>query len=317
MLGPWSSGYDVSLTRRGSPVRVRLGPPYSIPVLSRESRVLDNNSGNKSIYENLHFKHTEDFFEWTKVQGFSKNHVTHLKSYYRKHFQGKVFKGPFSLQKYIFSQETGHKGQILATRAYLRFCEENSKEDPVLIEKFRKILKLKATRNDYYVPSNEDVITAYKILKKDKTLQLLFLVLATAGIRIVEAIDFLRNYDEKKFVLHETYVTYSVSDTRHTKNINNIYLPRFVYEHIFHIKKTYDPVRGSVKEKGLPFSLKYLRKWQYNFMIYNQVPESVADFVQGRVSSSIGANHYMAKSQQAEFWFAKIVEEFEKIIYSS
>jgi intergrase/recombinase len=49
-------------------------------------------------------------------------------------------------------------------------------------------------------------------------------------------------------------------------------------------------------------------------MIYNQVPESVADFVQGRVSKSIGANHYMAKSQQAEFWYAKIVEKFEKMI---
>src|SRR5512137_1696389 len=25
--GPWSSGYDVCLTRRSSPVRIRLGPP--------------------------------------------------------------------------------------------------------------------------------------------------------------------------------------------------------------------------------------------------------------------------------------------------
>ena len=46
--GPWSSGYDVSLTRRGSPVRVRLGPPYfykysddeliRVPLYTQENR---------------------------------------------------------------------------------------------------------------------------------------------------------------------------------------------------------------------------------------------------------------------------------------
>ena len=63
----------------------------------------------------------------------------------------------------------------------------------------------------------------------------------------------------------------------------------------------------------LSFSLKYLRKWQYNFMLYNQIPESVADFIQGRASKGVSANHYLARSQQAEFWYSKIVSTLENV----
>jgi intergrase/recombinase len=61
------------------------------------------------------------------------------------------------------------------------------------------------------------------------------------------------------------------------------------------------------------FSLKYLRKWQYNFLIYNKDPESVADFIHGRSNKSIGANHYLAKSQQAGFWYWKVVGKLERL----
>jgi hypothetical protein len=59
--------------------------------------------------------------------------------------------------------------------------------------------------------------------------------------------------------------------------------------------------------------LKYLRKWHYNFMLYHHVPESVADFIQGRSSKSISANHYLAKAQQADFWYGKIAGALTKV----
>lgn len=58
-------------------------------------------------------------------------------------------------------------------------------------------------------------------------------------------------------------------------------------------------------------SLKYLRKWHYNLMLYNGVPESVADFIQGCSSQSISANHYMAKSQQASHWYERVTGKFK------
>jgi len=54
---------------------------------------------------------------------------------------------------------------------------------------------------------------------------------------------------------------------------------------------------------------KYLRKWQYNFLIANNVPESVADFIQGRAPSTVGSMHYLAKVKQADEWYAKVVSQ--------
>lgn len=42
-----------------------------------------------------------------------------------------------------------------------------------------------------------------------------------------------------------------------------------------------------------------IRKWNYNFLILNEVPESVADFIQGRASVTVGSSHYLEKTRQA------------------
>ena len=126
--------------------------------------------------------------------------------------------------------------------------------------------------------------------------------------------DFLKNYDINRFKVHSNYISYSVGELRRTKKINNIYLPKFIYDKLKIITNTYHALRQRYKEHEPTFSLKYLRKWNYNFLLYNNVPESVADFIQGRSSKSVSANHYLAKSQQADFWYGKIANKFERLL---
>jgi hypothetical protein len=45
----------------------------------------------------------------------------------------------------------------------------------------------------------------------------------------------------------------------------------------------------------------------FNLLILNNVPESVADFIQGRAPSTVGSMHYLAKVKQADEWYAKVV----------
>jgi len=47
-------------------------------------------------------------------------------------------------------------------------------------------------------------------------------------------------------------------------------------------------------------SPKYLRKFAFDKMIQLDIPESVADFIEGRVPTRIGAKHYMALARQAD-----------------
>ena len=46
------------------------------------------------------------------------------------------------------------------------------------------------------------------------------------------------------------------------------------------------------------------------FLILNGVPESVADFIQGRASVTVGSSHYLAKTKQADEWYSRIVDKF-------
>lgn len=144
-------------------------------------------------------------------------------------------------------------------------------------------------------------------------MRIVFLVLATSGIRYIECLDFLKNYDITKFKIEKNYVSYNVSELRHTKTINNIYLPLFVYNELKRVNNSYNALRERLKEKECTFTFKYLRKWNYNFLLYNNIPESVADFIQGRSSKTISATHYLAKSQQASFWYEKVSDIMKEL----
>jgi len=42
-------------------------------------------------------------------------------------------------------------------------------------------------------------------------------------------------------------------------------------------------------------------------MIEHGIPESVSDFIQGRASVTVGSAHYLAKTNQADIWYSKIL----------
>jgi len=42
-------------------------------------------------------------------------------------------------------------------------------------------------------------------------------------------------------------------------------------------------------------------------MIENGIPESVADFIQGRASITVGSAHYLAKAKQADLFYSNVV----------
>ncbi|MEM3391090.1 MAG: integrase [Archaeoglobaceae archaeon] len=44
------------------------------------------------------------------------------------------------------------------------------------------------------------------------------------------------------------------------------------------------------------------------YWIMNGIPESVADFIQGRASMTVGSAHYLAKTVQADNWYSKVVD---------
>ena len=57
----------------------------------------------------------------------------------------------------------------------------------------------------------------------------------------------------------------------------------------------------------------YLRKFAFDKMIQLGVPESVADFIEGRTPKTIGAKHYMILLRQAKQYYPKYVEYINQL----
>jgi intergrase/recombinase len=58
---------------------------------------------------------------------------------------------------------------------------------------------------------------------------------------------------------------------------------------------------------------KYLRKFYLDKMIELEVPESIADFIQGRVAHRVGAKHYMALARQASKFYSRYQQYVQKL----
>ncbi len=58
---------------------------------------------------------------------------------------------------------------------------------------------------------------------------------------------------------------------------------------------------------------KYLRKFAFDKMIELEVPESVADFIEGRVPQRIGAKHYLALARQSSNFYPRYATYLKKL----
>jgi intergrase/recombinase len=77
-------------------------------------------------------------------------------------------------------------------------------------------------------------------------------------------------------------------------------------------KITYESAKGNVRKRlGKDIiAYKYLRKFAFDVMTDEtlNIPESVADFIQGRTPKSIGARHYMKLKRKAVHFYPRYAE---------
>ncbi len=60
---------------------------------------------------------------------------------------------------------------------------------------------------------------------------------------------------------------------------------------------------------------KYLRKFPYNFLIYNNVQESVADLIECRATQTVGSLHYLSKTKETDFWYSQVIKKLKGVLY--
>ena len=165
-------------------------------------------------------------------------------------------------------------------------------------------MKVPRSGIDGYVPSDEEIVKIYKMID-DERYKTLYKLLAFSGIRLIEGDEILRSYDRSKLQVKGKVAKYPIMLDRRTKRVFYAFFPS---EFANELK------RINVPRNGLSF---YLSKRNFNakylFLILNGVPESVADFIQGRASITVGSMHYLAKVKQADEWYNRVVDKLLEI----
>ena len=104
------------------------------------------------------------------------------------------------------------------------------------------------------------------------------------------------------------FVKVTMNYLRHNKNSYFCYLPLDICNQLStnHKLLSISSLEQEIKRKNL-IPIKYCRKWFYTKCIELGIPESIADYYQGRTARGVGNNHYLSRQLLADQNYSKMV----------
>ncbi len=199
-------------------------------------------------------------------------------------------------------------------RNFFNFLEEEkgiTAINGVSLDKWRdKTFIRKYKAREEFISDEELREAFYSYIRKinDEEIELVFLALVYSGLRLKHVVEALQQFDASKVVeVNKIVKRYPVGFvSKGKKKAFWLYYPSWL--ELKKINKGYNFFKDNLAYERV--SANTIRKWNYNFLILNGVPESVADFIQGRASVTVGSSHYLAKTKQADEWYSRIVDKF-------
>jgi len=179
------------------------------------------------------------------------------------------------------------------------------------LDSLRKAIPKDRVGIDLHVPEPEEILESMKRLPGiPLKYRALWNLCLDSGARMIEAIRIIGAFSEEKLTAVNGFYRYDVGAFRRSKQAYYAYFTWSTFE-VLH-----EAAGIRIKEKSASHyyckyglvSPKYLRKFAFDRMIELGVPESIADFIEGRVPKRIGAKHYMALRRQGDKWYPKYGE---------
>ncbi len=197
-------------------------------------------------------------------------------------------------------------------KKYIMYLETVGKLNKESSDIYRKLIPNRKVQVDSYIPTTEEIKKAVNKLSGNG--RMFFMILAMSGIRLSELTKIINEFDPSLIVQIGKYACrYPLNWKRGKKGSYSMFLPIDVMNWIEKIEDiSASEIGMSVSASGI--NAKSLRKFFYNFMISKGVPESVADFVEGRSPQSVGSMHYLASLKQAEEYYRKLAWELNRIV---
>jgi len=263
------------------------------------------------------------FVEWMKANGRNERYIKECVRYLDKYMR--PIRSPADVVAMFAACKGGRQHLDRAFRNLLKFYRKIIGYPKDFIEDLKEAIPTIRTGVDTYVPTEESVVATLKALKHAPLKYRLYwwVVLAT-GIRPQkDAIRLVTEAGLSKAERIETppgaYYFLELGWVGRTKAAFVACLPDFIYDMIIRFREsgeklTYNGAR-QFRKKRMPYieTLGSMRDFCYNKLLELGMPESAADFLNGRGPRTIGGKHYMDKIRQIKAFYPRYLAYLKEL----
>jgi len=207
-------------------------------------------------------------------------------------------------------------------RNLFNFYEKQGLADKRYLDLLRGNLPKTSVGVDLRIPTEAEVSESLRRLaEKDHSKRYLGLynLLLDSGLRVVEAVSLYNSVTSNSIELegHEGFNVAPLGYFRGTKLAYYGFVSDYTVGVIREAGKplSYKKVMGTATKRFSVVSYKYLRKFAFDTMTSERlnIPESVADFIEGRTPKTVGARHYMSLKRKAIQFYPRYAECAESL----
>jgi len=251
----------------------------------------------------------ERFIEYLGSISYNKRTVKDVLSYLDRYVT--VLNEPFDVVALFNRVERGKRHLVLGLRKLFSFYEVLGWDKSVL-DGFRKALPRVRCGVDVRIPSESRIVASLRRLERSPVkYQALYDLLLDSGLRLIEAVQVVNDFERAERV--NGFYRCEVGMFRGEKQAYYAHFTEHTFNGLTNVKgKLDDKVASVYFRKACCVAPKYVRKYVFDKMIELEIPESVADFIEGRVARRVGAKHYLALARQASRFYPRYARHVQK-----
>ena len=271
-----------------------------------------------------YFAVKDDFQAWLKNRGINWEHYGKKLIPYLEKFSRPI-REPMDVVRMFkdLENETQKRHLVNGLRNLFNFYEAQGLADKQWLDLLRSNLPKTSVGVDMRVPSETEIVKSLKSLaEKDKSRRFFafYNLLLDSGLRLTEAVKLYNalKFNKVELEKHNGFHIAPLGYFRGTKLAYFGFITEFTLRTIKEAENkplTYMAVAGKAKKQFQAVNGKYLRKFAFDMMTSERlnIPESVADFIQGRTPKSIGARHYMKLKRKAVQFYPRYAAYITKL----
>ena len=259
-----------------------------------------------SILNDVWLNHKNPFEEWLYYKNISKTTKRDYLNALIRFFENQIISKPIEFRN-IPLKDKEERG----LRNLFNYFEDKEIDDVCgySLEKWRRFVKIKKSGVVEIYVNDEEIKKGYEECPEE--MKPIYSLLVYSGNRLTHIHRMLENLDERNIVIEGEVAHCPTSYlSSGTKKTFHLFFPVSYIPELRKLcsLKSYCSVMKEIRSGRV--TAKTIRKWHLNLMIKEGITESVADFIQGRASVTIGSAHYLNKVEQAKNQYRKIIGHF-------